>query len=115
MLPSELDLLPRPDLQLADISPLLLPCILLQKDGGACVLLELDHQKGEACVVLPGLGVAQQTMSQEQLAALTTGKTILLKKQFRYDARSPKVLETREGHTGFGVPCWNRVPSIGMC
>ena len=30
-------------LALDELSPLLLPCILLQKDGGACVLLALDN------------------------------------------------------------------------
>jgi ATP-binding cassette subfamily C protein LapB len=47
-------------LSLDSLSPLLLPCILLQKDGGACVLLALDHEKDEACVVLPLLAVGNR-------------------------------------------------------
>jgi ATP-binding cassette, subfamily C, bacterial LapB len=91
------------DQALNEISPLLLPCILLQKDGGACVLLELDVDRDEACVVLPVVGTAQESMTLEQLTALYSGKVILLKKQFRFDARSPKVLETRDGHWFWGT------------
>ena len=90
-------------LSLDTLSPLLLPCILLQKDGGACVLLALDQEKDEACVVLPLLGSGQQEIPVSQLNELYAGSVILLKKQFRYDARSPKVLETREGHWFWGT------------
>lgn len=90
-------------LALDKLSPLLLPCILLQKDGGACVLLALDHEKEEACVVLPLLGSGQQEIPVSQLNELYAGSVLLLKKQFRYDARSPKVLETREGHWFWGT------------
>src|SRR5574344_502669 len=90
-------------LALDALSPLLLPCILLQKDVGSFVLLALDHEKEEACVVLPVLGSGQQEIPVSQLDELYAGSVILLKKQFRYDARSPKVLETREGHWFWGT------------
>ncbi len=80
------------------ISPLLLPCILLQQDGCSCVLLAMDMEKDEACVMLPLLGSDQQTISVKQLAELYSGTALLIKKQLRFDARSPKVLETRAGH-----------------
>ena len=90
-------------LALDELSPLLLPCILIQKDGGACVLLALDIEKDEACVVLPLLGSGQQEIRVSKLNELYAGSVILLKKQFRYDARSPKVLETRAGHWFWGT------------
>lgn len=83
---------------IADISPLLLPCVLLLENGDACVLLSLDLNKDQSIVVLPQLGGGEQTISAEQLATLYTGQCILLKKQFRFDERSPQVLETRKGH-----------------
>ena len=83
---------------IADISSLLLPCVLLLENGDACVLLSLDLNKNEAVVVLPQLGGGEQSIPVEQMATLYTGQCILLKKQFRFDERSPQVLETRKGH-----------------
>lgn len=83
---------------IADISSLLLPCVLLLENGDACVLLSLNLDKNEAVVVLPQLGGGEQGIPVEQMATLYTGQCILLKKQFRFDERSPQVLKTRKGH-----------------
>lgn len=83
---------------IASISALLLPCILLLKDGGACVLLSHDEASGQCQIILPLLGGGQQELTLESLNQQYAGSCILLKKQFKYDARSPKVLETRHGH-----------------
>jgi len=83
---------------LGQISELLLPCVLLLAGGGACILLALDEQHQEAEVVLPASGNGQQRLPLVQLAADYSGQVLFVKKQFRYDARSPKVLETQHGH-----------------
>ena len=80
------------------VSPLLFPCVLLMKDGGACVLLSRDDERQECQIILPLLGGGEQTVALADLMAQYDGTCILLKKQFKYDARSPKVLETRRGH-----------------
>ena len=80
------------------VSPLLFPCVLLMKDGGACVLLSRDDERQECQIILPLLGGGEQTVALDDLMAQYDGTCILLKKQFKYDARSPKVLETRRGH-----------------
>lgn len=83
---------------LEQISELLLPCVLLLSGGRACVLLTLEREQQEAEIVLPASGNGQQRVPLAQLAADYSGQVLFVKKQFRYDARSPKVLETREGH-----------------
>lgn len=83
---------------LEQISELLLPCVLLLSGGRACVLLTLEREQQEAEIVLPASGNGQQRVPLAQLASDYSGQVLFVKKQFRYDARSPKVLETREGH-----------------
>ncbi len=83
---------------LAQLSPLLLPCVLLLRSGGACILVEWDAEQGSAKVIFPQAGDAEQTLSAGQLEEEYTGQLFFVKKQFRFDARSPKVLETRHGH-----------------
>ncbi len=88
---------------LAGISPLLLPCVLLLKEGGACVLLAMDVQQQEVTVMLPQSGAGEQSLPLAELDAQYSGRTLFVKKQFRYDERSPKVLETRHGHWFWGT------------
>ena len=38
------------------VSPLLFPCVLLMKDGGACVLLSRDDERQECQIIQPLLG-----------------------------------------------------------
>ncbi|WP_404800021.1 type I secretion system permease/ATPase [Aeromonas simiae] len=83
---------------LAQLSPLLLPCVLLLRSGGACILVEWDAEQGRAKVIFPQAGDAEQTLSAGQLEEEYSGQLFFVKKQFRFDARSPKVLETRHGH-----------------
>ncbi|WP_107851142.1 type I secretion system permease/ATPase [Oceanimonas marisflavi] len=82
---------------LEDISELLLPCILLLKNGGACVLLEADSQRG-CRVMLPDTGEGEQWLPADKLAKSYSGRAILLKPRFRFDERSPQVLDQGHGH-----------------
>ncbi|MGL5285768.1 MAG: type I secretion system permease/ATPase, partial [Aeromonas sp.] len=83
---------------LAQLSSLLLPCVLLMKNGGACILLEWRPELGDAKVLFPQAGDAEQLVSCAQVEDEYSGQLFFVKKQFRFDARSPKVLETRHGH-----------------
>ena len=86
-----------------ELSPLLLPAVIMLRDGGACVLLELDPEHRRARVALPLLENAEQELAFEQLTQLEAGEIILVKRAFRYDARSPKVLESGHGHWFWGT------------
>ncbi|AEY02308.1 toxin secretion ATP-binding protein [Oceanimonas sp. GK1] len=82
---------------LADISELLLPCILLLKNGGACVLLEQQEERG-CRVMLPDTGEGEEWLPADQLVKSYSGRAILLKPRFRFDERSPQVLDSDHGH-----------------
>ncbi|OYD25979.1 type I secretion system permease/ATPase [Oceanimonas baumannii] len=82
---------------LGDISDLLLPCILLLKNGSACVLLEQDDERGYR-ILLPDTGEGEQWLPAGNLADSYSGRLILLKPRFRFDERSPQVLDHDHGH-----------------
>lgn len=83
---------------LSQISPLLLPVILLLKAGDSCVLLSFNEEKGEAEIVLPQADNQKQWVKISDLDNVYTGHVFLIKKTFTYDNRSPEILKTRKGH-----------------
>ena len=86
-------LFPRP--QLTDISLLTLPCILLLKNEGACVLLALKGQ--QAKVLMPELGDAPQVVSLERLAQEYSGYALLVRLKGKLDRRASelKLVDTK--------------------
>ncbi|MDR9828231.1 type I secretion system permease/ATPase [Vibrio sp. FNV 38] len=83
---------------ISDISSLVLPVVLLLKGGDACVLNSVNSEKKEAEVVNSESGLAPISIPLEELQEQYTGRYFLVKKQFRYDERSPEVLKTKDGH-----------------
>ncbi len=77
---------------------MLCPCILLLKDNQACVLQSINHATGEAEVVEPLTETTPVTKKIDLLNEEYLGRVFLLKKQFRYDERSPEILKERQGH-----------------
>ncbi|MFT6916002.1 MAG: ATP-binding cassette subfamily C protein LapB [Motiliproteus sp.] len=86
---------------LEDISPTLLPAILLLRDQRACVLLELDGER--ARLLIPETGSGEEWVSLDILAEDYIGQLFYLKKKHRFDARTPKLLETHDGHWFWGA------------
>ncbi|EFP96710.1 type I secretion system permease/ATPase [Vibrio caribbeanicus] len=84
--------------ELDAISPLVLPVVLMLKDGGSCVLNSVNEEKTEVEIVTDGSGFVPISSSYEDLKQQYSGRYFLVKKQFRYDERSPGVLKSREGH-----------------
>ncbi|GAL09637.1 ABC transporter transmembrane region:ABC transporter:peptidase C39 bacteriocin processing [Vibrio astriarenae] len=83
---------------LQEISALVLPVVLLLKGGDACVLNSINNEKNEAEVVNSESGLAPISIPLEDLQEQYNGRYFLVKKQFRYDERSPEVLKSKEGH-----------------
>ncbi|WP_440889075.1 type I secretion system permease/ATPase [Vibrio sp. WZ-1] len=83
---------------LENISSLILPAILLLKGGDSCVLNSINLEKKEAEVTTLESGLVPIAIPLEELLEQYTGRYFLVKKQFRYDERSPEVLKTKEGH-----------------
>jgi ATP-binding cassette subfamily C protein LapB len=88
---------------LLEISQLVLPVVLILKNGEACVLNSINEEKTEAEIVTGESGLVPISITIEELNQLYIGRYFLVKKQFRYDERSPEVLKTREGHWFWGT------------
>ncbi|WP_162047762.1 type I secretion system permease/ATPase [Vibrio taketomensis] len=84
--------------ELEKISALVLPVVLLLKGGDACVLNSINLEKQEAEIVTGESGLVPISISFDELKQLYIGRYFLVKKQFRYDERSPEVLKTKQGH-----------------
>ncbi|WP_427982610.1 type I secretion system permease/ATPase [Agarivorans sp.] len=78
------------------IPDLLLPCILLLKDGRCCVLLSRDEKQLE--VAWPELADGHEHIALEQLAESYTGFCCYVRKRYRFDDRSPQSLSNKQGH-----------------
>ncbi|MFA1570292.1 type I secretion system permease/ATPase [Vibrio tasmaniensis 1F-187] len=83
---------------LENIPHLILPAVLLLKQGEACVLNSIDIKKQEAEIITTESGMMPIIIPIEELKEQFIGRYFLVKKQFRYDERSPEILKTREGH-----------------
>tara|TARA_Y100001956_G_scaffold81064_1_gene97661 strand:- start:6935 stop:9049 length:2115 start_codon:yes stop_codon:yes gene_type:complete len=83
---------------LNEISQLVLPVVLLLKSGDACVLNSISEDKSEVEIVTGDSGLVPVSISWNDLEEQYIGRYFLVKKQFRYDERSPEVLKTKEGH-----------------
>lgn len=83
---------------LAEVPELLLPCVLLLADGGACVVLRLDRQAAQAEVVWPQLDDGHEVLSLDLLQAKASGYLFYVRKRYRFDGRAPAALTSAEGH-----------------
>jgi ATP-binding cassette, subfamily C, bacterial LapB len=85
--------------ELARISDLTLPCILLLEGRGACVLVE--RLAGErASVVLPETGRGAREVPLAELALRYTGYALFARPEVRFDRRAEQV-ETAPGQSWF--------------
>ncbi|MCL1060479.1 type I secretion system permease/ATPase [Shewanella gelidimarina] len=82
---------------LNEITPILLPCILLLKDKKACVLRELDVEHDKAIIQLPETG-GEETLSIEELEALYVGYLFLVKQEYRGDMGFDVHLHENKSH-----------------
>lgn len=85
------------------ISQLVLPVVLMLKGGDACVLNAIHSEKQEAEIVNVESGLAPISIPLGDLQLQYIGRYFLVKKQFRYDERSPEVLKTKDGHWFWGT------------
>ncbi len=72
------------------ISNLVLPAVLLLKDGKACVLTHLDREKAE--IIFPETGLGAKAVPLTELGAIYGGYCIFVQPRPRGDARSGEEL-----------------------
>lgn len=76
--------------KIGKILPVTLPCILLLKGGGACILLAFSG-RNQVDVIIPEGGGAQKTVALDELQEQYTGYALFARPEFRFDARAPEV------------------------
>jgi ATP-binding cassette, subfamily C, bacterial LapB len=87
--------------KLKHISPLNLPCVMLLKEGNACVVTKLPA-KGPAHVIMPDSGGGAQ-IDRKALEDQYTGYVLFAKAEYRYDGRSGEAVLPREGSWFWGT------------
>ncbi|MFC6669391.1 ABC transporter transmembrane domain-containing protein [Marinobacterium aestuariivivens] len=87
---------------LRDISPLVLPAVLLLKNDQACILQELDLEDDSALIIQTESG-GKHRIALAELEQHYTGYAIFVRMEYRFSERVSKVLEDREGHWFWGT------------
>ncbi|PCH60890.1 MAG: type I secretion system permease/ATPase [Gammaproteobacteria bacterium] len=88
---------------LADLSDLLLPCILVLQNRNACVLESIDYEKGQARVILPEVGDGEEWIDLERLQQEHTGFAFLLKREFQQRSLPLRLINARKSHWFWGT------------
>ena len=93
---------------LRTVNQVLLPAVLLLRDNRACVLLESDISSRRAKVIFPDLSETPVEINYFDLEEQYLGSTLYARPSYRYDARTPVVKNTRQGHWFWSVIYENR-------
>lgn len=94
---------------LEEISPLVLPCILVLKGKNACILTGFDDEKKFAKIIMPEAGDTVEWVAMEDLAQEYMGFAFYLKKELHFEeAPHGKVNEEKASHWFWGTLWRNR-------
>ncbi len=88
---------------LEDLSPLVLPVVLILKDNKACIITSIDKVKGQARIISPEAGDGSEDVNWDDLADHYSGKAIYIKKKHLYDERSEETLNLGSRHWFWGT------------
>lgn len=100
---------------LEGISKLALPAVLVLKKERACVLLDIDFDKKEAKVVIPGLSEGETIMPVEQLQEEFTKQVIIIKPTYNFENKISREIVIPEPKKWFwgalkhNLPLYKRV------
>ena len=72
--------------ELDKLSRLLLPCILVLKNGNACILESIDRKNKRARVIFPEIGEGEEWLELDSLNKEYLGYAFLLKREFQQDS-----------------------------
>lgn len=89
--------------KLTSIDSLVLPAVLLLRDGNVAILTRRDTQTDQWTVILPQTGDGETCLSQAELAEQYLGFAIYTKPRHRYDERAPQTLEIHNKHWFWGT------------
>lgn len=89
--------------RLSDLQEDVMPLVALLSDDTAAVVLAIDRQAGLVRLREPALGGAEVEVMLDSFQSRCSGKLILLRADFRFDARTPEVGKHRHRHWFWGV------------
>ena len=89
--------------ELKAIDSLVLPAVLMLRDGNVAVLTVRDDEADEWHLIRPETGDGEVILGYEQLAEQYLGFAIFVKPRFRYDERAPETLEISHKHWFWGT------------
>jgi ATP-binding cassette subfamily C protein LapB len=85
------------------LSRLLLPCILVLRNGNACILETIDRKNRRARVIFPEIGEGEEWLELEALKKEYLGYAFLLKKEFQQDSAPSESANNASGHWFWGT------------
>ena len=88
---------------LGKLSRLLLPCILVLKNGNACILESIDRKNRRAKVVFPEIGEGEEWLELDQLSESYLGYAFLLKKELQQERTESKGFSRDSSHWFWGT------------
>lgn len=88
---------------LANLSHLLLPCILVLKNGNACILESIERKKRRAKVIFPEIGEGEEWLELDTLDKEYLGYAFLLKREHRQNRQQQKSLNKGDSHWFWGT------------
>ena len=89
--------------ELDSLSRLLLPCILVLRNGNACILESLDRKNRRAKVIFPEVGEGEEWLELETLSKEYLGYAFLLKREFQSETAASKTLVADTSHWFWGT------------
>ncbi len=88
---------------LEDISPLVLPAVLLLHRRQACILVSKDDEKGVVTVIQPESGEGERTISMDELKKQFTGYAIFARPSYHFDRRTDEGFKEQPKSWFWGV------------
>ena len=88
---------------LANLSRLLLPCILVLKNGNACILESIDRKNKRAKVIFPEVGEGEEWLDLDTLGREYLGYAFLLKRELQQNQQAQKALSKDDSHWFWGT------------
>jgi ATP-binding cassette subfamily C protein LapB len=88
---------------LGKLSRLLLPCILVLKNGNACILESIDRKNKRAKVIFPEIGEGEEWLELGQLSQDYLGYAFLLKKELQQERTESKGFSKDSSHWFWGT------------
>ena len=85
------------------LSHLLLPCILVLKNGNACILENIDRKNKRARVIFPEIAEGEEWLELDVLSKEYLGYAFLLKKELQQDSTPSKGISKDSSHWFWGT------------